>query len=188
MRVQNEPTQASVNGAAPPSAVKLSAGELDAVLQGAIARHGDSKSAEPAGTTLEEALDIARQLDIPEEHVLASVQDLQKLRLRQQRRELAKARRRLDSRVTLVIAAVVGAIGATLGLRGGFSPLALLTLGGAAMLVFWALRAAMSPVTDAEADAFEIPPVAGVCRTCGVPAITSKATFCEAHRYKGPSG
>jgi len=42
-----------------------------------------------------------------------------------------------------------------------------------------------APVSDSDAGAPL--PVAGTCRVCGRPAVNERSTFCEEHRWKGPS-
>ncbi len=167
--------------------------ELSAVLDGAIARHGEAQRRQDDArlASLEDALDIARQLDIPVEHVHAAAAELEKSRLRGRRRILVRRKRRANF---LGAAGLLGAISLFstifIGLLGGgpmvwlfmvglplWLPVLLLTL-----YLGWRWTAA--PVTDAEADAMELPPVPGECRVCGRPAQNERSTFCEEHRHK----
>src|SRR4051794_3076608 len=79
----------------------LNADELQSVMKDAIARHGQAqRQAEDGATrvqslsTLDDALAIARDLDIPEEHVLEAVRDRNAAKLREQRRVGIRAGRR----------------------------------------------------------------------------------------------
>jgi hypothetical protein len=168
---------------------RLSPDELQSVMQDAIARHGAAeRQAEAAQelrtlSSVEEAMEIARQLDIPEEHVRAALRQRERELLRPQRREQAARKRRGEFIFSLVVSI---ALTAAMGLIG-----ALGSILGLAVLAIWILPLMLglrllTAVSDAAADREELPPVAGVCRVCGAPAYNERATFCEAHRYKGP--
>jgi hypothetical protein len=174
------------------AALELSRAELSEVLNEAIARQSEG---EPTGTdvaTLEEAIEIARQVNVPEEHVLAAAAALRRRKeaaalavRRDEKRELVRQGRQrafLASAVGTALAAALAFVLAPLGIAwawGGAIALALLAL-------YQGARWIALPVTDAEADRVELPPVAGTCRVCGSPAYTPRATFCEEHRYQGP--
>jgi len=168
---------------------RLSPEELQGVMQDAIARHGDAQRHAEAQAevrnlaTVEEALEIARQLDIPEEHVRAALKQRERELLRPQRREQAKRKRRGE----FVFAAVVaGALTVAVGALG-----ALASMLGLAVLAAWVFAFLLgvrlfAPVSDDAADREELPPTPGVCRVCGAPAENERATFCADHRYRGP--
>jgi hypothetical protein len=175
----------------PAAVVRLTPGELQQVMNDAIQRHGQAERTAEQQTgisTLDDALEIARQLNIPEEHVRAAVRDRGRLKLREQRRALVRARRR---------SAFLGSLGLTVaaGLTALVTGTAVhLTWMGALLVtspflivaVLLGFRWLAAPVTDAEADRTELMPVAGKCRVCGADAYAPNATFCEEHRYKGP--
>lgn len=172
-----------------PSSVRLSAEELQEVMNDAIRRAGQAERAsDPLDRkvlTVEDAIGIGRDLNIPEEHVRAAVADRQRAKLRVQRREMVQIQRRTSFFVALVgavglsVLAAMGAANWILMLMGAFFWLAALIQG---------YRWKMAPVTDREADRVDVLPVAGTCRVCGTPAYNERATFCEVHRYKGPGG
>lgn len=165
------------------AALKLSDDEMSTLLNDAIARHSDSQRTVAPSGTLEDALEIARQLDIPEEHVMAAAREVQLRRLREVRREIARRQRKgpfiAALAIALAIAAVVvlvkPAIGGILSALLAFLP---------ALYLGWRWLAA--PVTDADADGVELPPVPGACRVCGASATTPRSTFCAEHEYRGP--
>lgn len=166
------------------AALRLSDEEMSTLLNDAISRHSDSQRvASPTGS-LEDALEIARQLDIPEEHVLAAAQEVQLRRRRELRRGVARGQRKgpfiAAFGIALAIAGVVilvkPSLGGILSALLAFLP---------ALYLGWRWLAA--PVTDAEADAVELPPTPGTCRVCGAAAVNNRATFCSEHEYRGPS-
>jgi hypothetical protein len=169
------------------AAVRLSPDELQDLMNNAIQRHGQAqrqadRALDHQLSTVEDALDIARQLNIPEEHVRAAIVERQQSKLRVQRREAVRNGRKAAFFAVLAIA-VIASLGALIRIPGiGFIAFAL--WGVAAFLAFRWLGA---PVSDTEADKTDVVPVAGTCRICGAPAYNERATFCEQHRYKGPS-
>ncbi|HTE19897.1 MAG TPA: hypothetical protein VK689_16150, partial [Armatimonadota bacterium] len=166
----------------------LTPDELQDVMSDAISRHSDAERRREEHSTLatvEDALEIARTLNIPEEHVRAAVADRQRHKLRAERRAAARRSRGNAFMLALALSAPVLLFSLRGGvLRGGLVIVLLLALVNA----FLAWRWLAAPVTDAEADRVELMPVPGKCRVCGAPAYTPRATFCEAHRYKGPGG
>ncbi|MGV3719869.1 MAG: hypothetical protein ACO1SX_03080 [Actinomycetota bacterium] len=156
---------------------------MSSLLNDAITRHSQSQRSPVSTGTLEEALEIARQLDIPAEHVMAAAQEVQLRRLREVRRGIARQRRKAPFVAALAIAMGIAvvvilvklAIGGILSALLAFLP---------ALYLGWRWLAA--PVTDAEADAVELPPVPGTCRVCGASATTPRSTFCTEHEYRGP--
>lgn len=172
-----------------PGSVKLSPDELQAVMNDAIRRAGQAeRAADPLDRkvlTVEDAIGIGRDLNIPEEHVRAAVADRQRAKLRVQRREMVQLQRR-----TSFFVALVGAVGlsilAALGAANGFLIVVGVLFWAAALVQGW--RWKLAPISDQEADRADVLPVAGTCRVCGAPAYNERATFCEQHRYKGPGG
>jgi hypothetical protein len=170
-----------------PDPVQLTEDELQELLTDAIARQGEAQRRQDVShtlSTLDDALEIARQLNVPEEHVRAAAAEIHKRRLRERRRQLVRERRRADFLAALGllvgVALVVAVVGASLAALI-FLMLALIPV---AVLGWRWLRA---PVTDEEADRTELPPIPGKCRVCWRDAHTPQATFCEEHRYKGPN-
>ncbi len=169
------------------ASVRLSPDELQALMSDAIRRHGQAeRAADPVDrslATLDDAYEIARQLNIPEEHVRAAVAERQKGKLREQKREVIRRRRQRHFFATLGIALI-----ATLGLLiGGMQ----VSLGGLAVLLWVAalilgFQAKAARIADADADRVDLPPQPGTCRVCGAAAYNERATFCDQHRYRGP--
>jgi hypothetical protein len=189
MRLENEPSSQSQQT----SGVRLTASEMDAVLNRAIVRDGSRAALEPREATLEDALEIARELGISEEQVRASLQEVRAEKLKSARREekraVVRSRRRLAAWIATAAAAVF-----TGWLLMGAAGVGLTTLAWASIVLGWlgagalVYRAKFSPVSDAQADRVELPPVAGTCRVCGKTAHSPQSTFCEEHRYRGPGG
>jgi hypothetical protein len=188
MRLENEPPSQSQQT----SGVRLSASEMDAVLNRAIARESSGQQLEPRGATLEDALEIARELGISEEQVRASLAEVRAEGLKSGRREEKRAvvrsrRRRAAWVATAAMAAFMGWV--LIGSAGvGATVFAWLLIMAGWLGVGWlTFRAKFAQVSDAEADRVELMPVAGTCRVCGEPGYSPQATFCQEHRYQGPS-
>lgn len=164
-------------------ALRLSEDELSAVLNDAIAGHSQVQRGPEHASTLEDALDIARQLDIPEEHVLAAARELQKRRVRELKRGVVRKQRKTSFLAALALGAVVALVVLLIKLSIGGVISGLVALLPA---VYLGWRWLVSPVTDAEADAVELPPVPGQCRVCGNPAAAPRSTFCAEHQYRAP--
>ena len=166
--------------AAPP----LTQDELSRVLHAAIQRHADAERQAGGLVTLEEALEIARQLDIPESEVLAAAEAIRREReleaLRPQKRAAVRMARRHAFLAGLAGFGGLGAIVSWLTTSPLFVGIGLL------LSLYLAVRWLVFRISDAEADRVELLPLAGVCRVCGKPAITPRATFCEEHAYKAP--
>jgi hypothetical protein len=169
-------------------AARFSEAELSAVLDRALERQreSDARQQEFAArpTTLEDALEIARSLNLPEEHVRAAAEEIVRRRHRDGRIPLVKARRKKQA---IVAPVALGVLGLLFGVGSSAGTLGMALLGLLVLPVgylWWCWLAA--PVAEAEADRTEPLPVAGTCRVCGEPAVTPRSTFCEAHRYKGP--
>lgn len=174
--------------------VTLTPEELQSVMRDAIARHGQAqRDAEERArarnlATVEDALSIARDLNIPEEHVLAAVRERNMAKLREQRRGSVRASR--QARFFLWLGAAVGfsAMAAiATALTGGLAWWAVFPTAAAWIGTFYlAWKWLFAPVEDSELRQADHIPVAGTCRVCGAPAYNERATFCEEHRYKGP--
>lgn len=167
--------------------VRLTPDELQALMGDAIRRHGQTeRESDPLDrslATLEDAYEIARQLNIPEEHVRAAVAERQKGKLRDQKRAVVRSRRQARFVIVLGIA-VLTAVGAVLaGMNIGLIAVAALFGIGA---IFAGIQAKTAPVSNEEADRVELPPQPGACRVCGAPAYNERATFCAQHRFRGP--
>lgn len=162
--------------------MQLSQEDLSRLMSEAISRHGQQqreqeRQAEVA--SLDDALEIARQLDIPAEHVLAIAERMQRERTLPLRRQAVRARRRR----TLFAAA-----GAAAGLVAGALALSVpvwMAIAVAALLIAAAAAWMARPVSESELEGVELPPRPGLCRVCGATASTPLSTFCEAHRYRG---
>jgi len=165
------------------AALRLTHDELTSVLNDAIARHSEAERQAERPATLEDALDVARQLAIPEEHVLAAAQELQRRRLREVRRQVARDRRKAPFLATVSIAAAIGLVVALVRPSlGGLISVLLVML--PVLYLGWRWKA--SPVSDAEADRTELPPTPGRCRVCWAGATTPRSTFCAEHEYRAP--
>lgn len=169
----------------------LTSDELSEVLNAAIAREQSSDGADV--TTLEDALEIARQANIPEEHVRAALEEVRTRRRREEdsvlgiarqaeRRLIVKAKRRRDFLMGTFFAGAAAAVGALIG-----APVWI--LGGlAAFSVMLGARWLLLPVGDPDAMALEVITPPGTCRVCGREAHTPRSIFCEEHRFKPGSG
>jgi len=183
MRTETGQSAHDGEGGARETSARLTDDEMSSILNDAIARHSEAQRAPTSAGTLEDALEIARQLDIPEEHVMAAAQQVQHRRLREVRRGVARQQRKAPFIATLTLAMGVAAvvllvkpgIGGVLSALLAFLP---------ALYLGW--RWLSAPVTDEEADAVELPPVPGQCRVCGASATTPRSTFCTEHQYRGP--
>lgn len=168
---------------------ELSQDEISEILNLAIQRQASAPQAHEQAGTLEQAIEIARQLNVPEEHVLAAAEEL---RLRKHQAQNAEERAlqrgwkrrmvRAGRQRNFLASLVAGVAGGAAMLLAHVHPdlLALLPL---ALPALSGLRLAM-PVSDEEADRVEVPPRAGVCRVCGDEAHTPESTFCDRHRFK----
>lgn len=167
------------------AASPLTQDEISQVLHAAIQRHADAERQTTGLVTLEEALEIARQLNIPEGEVVAAAEAIRREReleaLRPQRRAAVRMARRHAFLAGLASFGGLGAIVSWLTTNPLFVGIGLL------LAIFLAFRWLVFRISDAEADRVELLPVAGVCRVCGKPAITARATFCEEHAYKPPA-
>lgn len=169
----------------PHSAVRLSHDELTAVLNDAIARQSAAERQVEQPASLEDALEVARQLAIPEEHVLAAAHELHNRRARELKRQVARGRRKAPFLAAVSLAVVIALVVALVRPSiGGLISVILVAL--PALYLGWRWKAA--PVTDAEADRTELPPTPGHCRVCGATATTPRSTFCTEHEYRGPTG
>jgi hypothetical protein len=177
--------------------LKLSEAEVSQLLDRAMARHQESQTLPDKVLGVEDAVEIARSMGIPEEHVLAAAEELRRRRHsstpvhlteeeRHRRTEIVRSRRSVRFGMSLV-GGLAGAVVALFLLRSGVTAFfALLVLGIAAATIFAGFKRMMAPVPEAEIEQLELPPAAGRCRVCGAPAYSPQATFCEQHRYKGP--
>jgi hypothetical protein len=198
--LRQESPEEQGQGSALPAAHELSRDELSEVLNEAIARQAGTApaagAAQPVGdrATLAEAIEIARQVNVPEEHVLAAHAALQRRKeeaalvgRRDEKRDLVRQARQRAFMASAVGTAIAAGIAFALSLFGFTWAWGALV----AMLLLTLYRAARwlaSPVSDAEADSLQLAPVAGTCQVCGLPAHTPRSTLCEEHRFKGPGG
>ncbi len=89
---ETEPEQPSGTAAAPPS--RFTAEELNEVLNSAIVRHDQALSEAQSTATVQDAIKIAAELNIPEEHVEAAARELQARKEKRARmRNLGRQRR-----------------------------------------------------------------------------------------------
>ncbi len=185
---EQAPNQAGALPAGAAGAPQLTSDELSDLLSTAIARQeGEARYGDVA--TLDDALEIARQLNIPEQHVVAAAEELRARKVQEAEHRLTLEQRTLRKRAIkagrgrafttgTVLAAVAGV--AASFFTGVFAWLALPVVAAAYLAARWLFI----PVSDEEADRTELPPAAGQCRVCGRPAHTPQATFCEEHRFK----
>lgn len=180
----------------PHEELQLNPDELQSLMKDAISRHSQSQRQQEervhqAGSlaTLEDALSIARDLDIPEEYVLEAARERHRAKLLDQRRWAVKAGRRNAFWLGLGLATVTTVVSLMLGALTGGGLSWLLVFSGAFWLavLFLAWRWLFAEVGDPELKRTDHIPVAGTCRVCGAPAYNERATFCEEHRYKGPA-
>jgi Flp pilus assembly protein TadB len=160
----------------------LTQDELTALLNEAISRHSAAERQAETVTTLDDALDIARQLSIPEEHVHAAAGEIHKRRTREQRRAIVRQRRKTAFLTALAISAAIGMV--VLLVRPSVGGLVSVLI--AALPTLYLGWRASAPVPDEEADRVELPPVPGRCRVCGAEATTPRSTFCTQHQYQPP--
>ena len=166
--------------------MRLTQEELSEVLNRAISRQGEAEKYSGAVSSLDEAVEIARQLNVPEEHVRAAAEELGRAGMRARKREAVLTRRATaftSAAIATGLAALltVAVLALHLPLWLGLAPLAL--------TVIWLVAAArgrFAPISDAEADRVELPPIPGECRVCGRPATIPRSTFCELHQYHAP--
>jgi len=190
MRLEHQEESGSQGASA---SARLTQEQLSELLDTAIAKHGAAERRQEQQSqlmTVDDALEIARSLNIPEEHVLAAAQELQKRGSVDERKSLARMRRLAPFGVT---AGLAGLLTVSMGLIGGIVKVpdamgALLMTAAWLPPLFFGWRWKFAPVSQEEADRIELPPKPGVCRVCGAPAVTPQSTFCEQHRYKGPTG
>lgn len=166
--------------------MRLTQEELSDVLNRAISRQGEAEQYSGTVSSLDEAVEIARQLNIPEEHVRAAAEELGRTGMRSRKREVIRQRRATafaSAGIATGLAAVlaIAVLALHLPLWLGLAPLAL-----AVVWLVAALRGKSAPISDAEADKVELPPIPGECRVCGRPAQNSRSTFCELHQYRAP--
>src|SRR5262249_37659529 len=159
----------------PPAALELTGDELARVLRTAIQRQGATP---PAGevTTPADALEIARQLNIPEAEGMAAAEaprrEKELAALRPQRRAAVRAGRRNAFFAALVGCGVLG------GIVTALSGIVLWLILGLALAAIACFRWLFVPISDAEADRVELMPVARGCRVRGKAAITPRAAVC----------
>jgi len=184
----------------PSQQVKLSEAEVSQLLDAAIARHKQAQALPEKVLSVDDALEIARTMGIPEEHVHEAAAELQRRRTtagvpavltedeRRRRGEVVRSRRAQKFLLSLAGgAAVLTGIIVLSAVFYAASWAAMLILGVTLVVVVRNLvRWLFGGVTDAELESVEVPPLPGRCRVCGAPAYTPQATFCEQHRYKGP--
>jgi hypothetical protein len=162
----------------------LSQEDLGEILREARAgTEAEVAAPETAALTVENAVEIARELGLEEEQVRKAAGTVYRRRLRPERRAAIRARRRTAFLGSAVVAALgIGA--AALAIPGALP--GLLAILAVPAVLAWRWLAA--PISDQEADALELPPVPGLCRVCGLPAQAPNSTFCGVHRYRGPGG
>jgi hypothetical protein len=164
--------------------------ELSSVVSAAISRQGeaDRRAQERVDrlgdlTSLDEAIEVARQLGIAPEHVRAAALELRKTQGRELRRRVEKQRRQRSCLTLGMVTLGVGMLGLIAHISFLFFPFAVLV----PLTAFHAWRWLGAPISDADADRVEVLPVAGTCRVCGAPAHHERATFCSEHQYRPPS-
>lgn len=157
--------------------------EISAILEAAQARSQSDPSAAldlPYQGGIEDALEVARSLNIPEEHVQAAAREILA-----RRRAVAVQRKPAPAWLAPALGFFVG-MGCVLLLVASPFWLKFFGLGLAlSSAVAWVL---MQLASRGSGVAGEKLPVAGVCRVCSQPAYDERATFCEEHRYRGPGG
>ena len=182
MRLEDESSSHETSSAAGKPSVRLTQDELTGLLNEAISRHSEAERKADTVATLEDALDIARQLAIPEEHVHAAAGELQRRRTREQRRAVVRQRRKGAFLAAVGIAAAIGVVVLLVKPSlGGF--ISALVAALPALYLGWRVTA---PVSDEEADRVELPPIPGQCRVCGAKAANPRSTFCAEHQYQAP--
>jgi len=187
MRLEQDQSGEQTNPTASDGALaqRLTQDELAEVLNVAIERQAEGQQYGGDSTTVEEAVEIARQLGIPEDQVLAAAQDLQGRRLQRldeakqiRLRGEIKAKRKKGFFISLL------PIGGAAAVLAYFSPLLALAVLPFFLFALWRF---LAPVADDDLRLEEPPPKPGACRVCGRPATTPRSTFCEEHRWQGPS-
>lgn len=166
--------------------MRLAQDELQEILGDAIQRHGAAEQARLQQAQLlteQDLLEVARDLNIPEEHVAAAILERGKLKRREMGRIAArKGRWNALAAALVLLGAGIGALLVT----GGVLGIAIAGVGVLATAI--ALIGVLLPVSDAAADAAAPPPPPGLCSVCGAQAQNPRSIFCERHRYQGPGG
>jgi hypothetical protein len=178
--------------------MRLSPDQLQALLNEAIDRHSRAGAADGSLSSVEDAVEIARSLNIPEEHVLAAAEEMRRRQMLEQdeafrERRIADGRRRIKQkreRAFFSTLAPLGAVGIFLLIGAMFShnPMVVAPVLGAFCIPLFILlmRWLVVPITDEEAEEEASGPVPGRCRVCGQPAAAANSTFCLAHQYRAP--
>lgn len=193
------PLEHSPESAAKGPRVKLTEAEVSQLLDEAMARHRQAEALPEKVLSIEDAVEIARTMGIPEEHVHAAAAELQRRRPAEapvvleaaelaRRRDIVRSRRAQKFYLSLGLSVFLTvAMWGLVGASGGSAALLLLLTGGVLAAVLGTLaRWLWAPVTPQELEKLDVPPPPGRCRVCGARAYTPQATFCEQHRYKGP--
>jgi hypothetical protein len=166
------------------SSARFTPDELNELLNTAIARHGEAERAQEARAsmaTMDDALEIARSLGIPEEHVREAAAEMRRKQGAPRPAELARLRRMTWMAGGTVL---VSALLLTFAVAPSV-PVVYPVGAGLLLMVTFAAWAIMAARLGQARMAATLPAV-GVCRVCGEPAYNERATFCEAHRYKAP--
>jgi hypothetical protein len=178
--------------------MRLTPEQLQALLNEAIDRHSRAGAADGSLSSVEDAVEIARSLNIPEEHVLAAAEEMRRRQMLDQdaefrERRIADGRRRIKQkreRAFFATLAPLGGVSLFFILGGMFShkPMMVAPILGAFCIPLFILlmRWLVVPVTDEEAEEEASGPVPGRCRVCGQPAAAPNSTFCLAHQYRAP--
>ncbi len=166
----------------------LSGDELASIIKEAARKHGEElkKSDDKPVTTMDDAYTLARELGIPDEYVTEAAGELEAKRFTGIR--VGQIRRRRLVQLAAMVGIGLGALGvAWLFNLGGFSTV-LAILGVAGLLVLVALVRWLSvALGDPALKQIKQAPVPGICRVCGLQAVTAESTFCDDHRYRSPA-
>src|SRR5439155_5729297 len=92
LRHEAEPEEAIDTHA--PTSDRFTAEELNEVLNTAILRHDEALREEQSTATVQDAVRIAAELNIPEEHVISAARDLQARRGKRERMRILGRQRR----------------------------------------------------------------------------------------------
>lgn len=170
------------------SEARFSQEEIGQIVDAALERKyaAQSPPADAYTGSIEDAREVARALNISDDLVEAAARELMARRSASgAQRVTAAGKRRL-----LVRTAALAGAGLLVILAGSLLHLpfwlvaaagGLLLLSAAVSLVFSLLSSGIAPLPG------EIGPTPGICRVCGKPAHSPRATFCEEHRYRAPA-
>ena len=175
-RIEQRENEAEIHVPEPDTAdLTFSPDELTELLKNASSLD-TSRVAGKHPASLADAMQTARELGIPEEHLLIAAEDMKRQKVRKAKRSIALFRRRRETmRYLTTMIAVSGGVGLMSGsLHTAFVLFACMSIPLIGMIIRW-LTAVFD--TDKEPAA-----ATGMCRVCGAIAWNENATYCSKHK------